>query len=259
MILNEICYHREPIGLPWEVQAAFWHIGENGDAFPGMIASRPGGIAAMIRSDDEKIIGIEGCQELWQLGVKLFKRGGIADHIAAVTVKRVEVHIVGDDEIAIAGLCQRFERHGMGRLIAACFHFMANRLMGKDIGDFPNGEDLAAACDNGIEQGGGWGRDGIVAPMAGPLKASCRLAIRRLAICRLTDEGTSDDAANVEGVEKPSCDCTNVVKALKAEVLLMGGNLKDRVAGCVADWLSRLHMGKAEARDDLGTRCMTIA
>ena len=76
---------------------------EDRHVFAGVIRSLPGRVAAMVRGDDDEIAGLQPLLQLRQAPVERLERRRIANDIAAVTVERVEIDEVGEDQVAVAG------------------------------------------------------------------------------------------------------------------------------------------------------------
>src|SRR3954447_2032312 len=125
----------------------------------------------------------------------------------------------------------------------------AGSTMGEDVVDLSDGDDGAMLRHGDIQNGRLRGRHGKVAAVGGSLEiaAGC------------TDERSRDHAADIEGIDQPARDRTNVIKPLQPEALLMRGNLKYAVRRRVTDRLPGLHVLVTELFDDLCSGGVPVA
>ena len=121
---------------------------------------------------------------------------GVAGHVAAVAVKRVEVDEVGEDEVAVAGGVDRRERGVDERHVVRAFGESGDAAVGEDVAD------LADAC--------------VRPPAATTRSSSVRRAAGRQSPCGwrygrrrrgLADEGAGDDPADVQRVGRARRRC----------------------------------------------------
>ena len=55
----------------------------------------------MVGGDDQQVAGLQRREELREAGVEGLERAGVAGDVAGVAVERVEVDVVGEDEVAV--------------------------------------------------------------------------------------------------------------------------------------------------------------
>ena len=87
-----------------------WSICQDGHALAGVVAAAPGGIAAVIGGDDDKVAVFESHVELRQAPIEGFERRRIARHVTPVAEIRVEIDEIGKDQIAVLRFFERFEQ-----------------------------------------------------------------------------------------------------------------------------------------------------
>lgn len=73
-------------------------------ALARVVGAAPGRIAAMVGGQDHHVARFQPAVEIGQACVEGFERGGIAGHVAAMAVKHVEIHEIGEDERPVFGL-----------------------------------------------------------------------------------------------------------------------------------------------------------
>src|SRR4029453_11123555 len=74
---------------------------EDGDVLARVIAAGPRGIAAMVRTEYEDVVGRETAKELGEATVEVFECRCVPLDVATVSVQHVEVDEVGEDDRAI--------------------------------------------------------------------------------------------------------------------------------------------------------------
>ena len=94
-----------------------------------VIGTVPGGVAAMICTDNQNVVGLHQLEQLWQAFIKVFKRSGITRHVAAVPVQHVEIDKVGKHDGAIARIAQCIQRRIEQSRVARGFDLLADCLL----------------------------------------------------------------------------------------------------------------------------------
>ena len=222
--------------------------GENGDDFAGVIGARPGGIAAVIGGEDNEVAGHQCSLQFGYAFVERFQRGGIARHIAAMSVGLVEVDEVREGDGII--------RHGLGAgdgriedlCVAVGLQAHGDSAAREDVGDLSDAHHLVAFCFHDVEQRRCVRRRGIVVAIARALELTGLFA----------DEGPGDDAPDIVLVHQLARDEAEFVEPPEAKVNFMRSDLKHGIRRRVTDRLTRLDVLQAKLLDDLGARGVTI-
>src|SRR5687768_10982761 len=170
------------------------------NVFAGVVGALVGGIVAVIGGEDDQVAGPEQGDELGQAAVEFFQAIRIAGGVAAMAVKLVEVDEIGEDEVAVPGLADRLERGVELALVVGRLQDARDAAAGKDVGDLADAEDVAAARLGDIEEGLARRRHGKILAMTRAPEVFAGLA----------EEGTSDHAADVEGVAELSGDAADL-------------------------------------------------
>ena len=72
-----------------------------------MIGARGRRIATVVASDDEKILWCEGSEDVGDRSIDLFEGSTIPDRITAVTIERIRIDKVDEDDFACRVLWRR--------------------------------------------------------------------------------------------------------------------------------------------------------
>ena len=209
--------------------------------FPRMVIAAPGRIVAVIRGDDRKIVGAQRGLDLGQPRVEGFEAGGVTGDIAAVAVFGVEIDEIDEDKPAVVRCLQRLHQQVDMFRVRLALQLEAGVAMGEDVADLANRHDRPPCRRRSRKQIAGQRRNREILAVGGAREGALALA----------EKGSGDNAANVEGIAKPTRDAAEVIEAFETEGLFMRGDLQDRIRRRVADRLQRPQMLLAEFLYDL--------
>ena len=205
-------------------------------------------IVAVIGRHNQQVVGTEARQQRGQARVKSIEIGAVAGGIVAVTVERIEVHQVGEDQAAF--LCRHQRRdaiHAVGVTLGGMR--FGDPLTGKQVGDLPHRRDVMAGGDHAIEQGLGDRWHGVV--------VTIRRARERAGQAdeRPRDHAPESQSANGEVIRRVA----PFVELGHRHNGLVRGDLKHAVGRGVDDRKPGRHVLGAQVIDDRGTRGHHIA
>src|SRR4051812_19020720 len=206
-----------------------------------MVRSGPSRITTMVGSDHEQVIALQSLKQFGKPPVKCFESRGVAGHVSPMAIHRVEIDEIGEYQSAVCKLFESPESAVEQCIIVAAFVVAADRTVGKYISDLADRDDVAGFGFGKIEDGRAARRYGEVTPPGGSLEAfGCRSL-----------ERPGDDTPNVEGVDQPAGNLTDVIKAIEPERLLMCCDLENTVGRCVTDGFPGPQMLRTQTFDDL--------
>ena len=207
----------------------------------------------MVGGEQQQVVVVERGEQLRQAGIEVLQRSGVARHVPAVAIDRIEIDEVGHDHgRAVAGFVGGARHFGQGglhqRVVAAGFDLVGNAAVGVDVGDLANRHHFTAGLSQLLQHGGAGRLNAVVAAIAGAGKAFAVVA----------DERAGDDAANVVRLQQFAYGFAQGVEALQAKMLFVGGNLEHGVCRGVDDRLAALDMLFTQAGNDLGARSVAV-
>src|SRR3954470_9718987 len=91
--------------------------GQNGHLLARVVGAAPSRIAAVVRRDHHKILILKPLEELGQPAVELLKRKCITGGVAPMTIDRVEINEVGEQQSTVLQIIGAFERTIEQRII----------------------------------------------------------------------------------------------------------------------------------------------
>src|SRR5438552_1552949 len=219
------------------------------NAFACMVGAAPGRIIAVVGGEDEQVARLDAGQRFRQPAVEGLERRGIAGDIAPMAELGVEIDEIGKDQIAFARVVHGTQRLVEHRRVATSLADLRNAAMSEDVADLADGDDLAAALRQPVEQGRFRRRNRIVAAVVGAQEGGSCLAHER----------PRDHPPDLERIDQPAHRQAKLVKSLQAEMRLVRGDLQYRVYRGVTDRLAGADVLLAEALDDPGSGRMAIA
>ena len=204
---------------------------------PRQVGSLPWSAVRIRRSP-----GRRRAEDLGQAGVEGLERAGVAGDVAGVAVERVEVDVVGEDEVAVRRRVEGGERGVDERHVVLALGERRDAAVGEDVADLADGVGAAAGRDHPVEQRRLGRRDGEVAAVGGAGEGRGGLA----------DERAGDDAADPQRMHDLGGDAADLVEALEAEMRLVRGDLQHAVGGGVEDRLAGARCAPRRSRASTG-------
>src|SRR3954451_13888559 len=177
---------------------------EHRNLFAGVVASPPSRITTMIRGNDHQIVGLQSAQQLGKPGIECLEGRGVAGHVAPMTIDRVEVDEVGEQQTSVWKLIPALQ-HAIEQCVIPIGPLVeAGSTMSKNIVDLSDRDHIAALGRGDIQNGWLRRRYRKIAPVRGSLEI----------VAARTDEGPGDNATDIEGIDQPAGDRADLVKPL---------------------------------------------
>ena len=129
---------------------------------PRQVGSLPWSAVRIRRSPGRRRASSSG-----SAGVEGLERAGVARDVAGVAPERVEVDVVGEDEVAVAGRVDGGERGVEERHVVLALGERRDAAVGEDVADLADGVGAAAGRDHPVEDGRLGRRDGEVLAVGG--------------------------------------------------------------------------------------------
>jgi hypothetical protein len=222
---------------------------ENRDLFACVISAAPGGIAAVIRGNDQEIIASQPFEQLRQSCVERFESCGISGNVPAMTVDRIEIDEVGKQQSALRQAVQSIKGGIEEGVIAIAARIPSGPPVREDVVDLADGHDITTVTLGNVQERAFRGRNGEIPAVRGPLESGPGSA----------DEWSRNDAPYIKGIDQSARGLTDIVKAFEPKDVLMRCDLEHTIGGSVADRLAALHVALAKFGDDLRPRCMAVS
>ena len=160
----------------------------------------------------------------------------------------VEIDQVDEDQAALTRRPERIDEKVDIAVVALALALVPGVAMSEDIANLANRNNCVAGAAGPLQNIALRRRHGEILAIAGARKV---LAAR-------AEERTRDHAPDLQGIAQPARNPAKIIKALKSESLLMGGDLEHRVGGRVADRRQRSQVLFAVVLDHCGARSMAI-
>ena len=166
-----------------------------------------------------------------------------------MSVQHVEVDEIREYDRTVARLRQGLERRIEQSRIAARLDLPRDALIGVDIGNLANTDDLSAGRHELVEHRRQMWQRRQVAPVTGT----------HVILRAVTDERPRDDAADVVVVDQLAGYVAEFVEPLQPERLFVCRYLEYAIRRCINDRLSRPDVFVAELGDNRRAGCVAVA
>src|SRR5690606_23915716 len=157
--------------------------------------------------------------------------------------------LIGKDQIALPRIIHGLQSGVKQGHVACRLAHLGHAPMREDVADLAHTNDPASGRLDPVKQGVLRRRHGIVAAIGRALER-----IRTFA-----NERTSDNAAYPVIIYNPARRLAETVEPFEPEMMLMRGDLEDRIGGGIADRLSGAGVLLTQPRDDLRARGVAVA
>ena len=148
----------------------------------------------MVRRDDGEIARLQFRLQLRQPPIEGLERRGIAGNVAAVAEDHVEVDEVDHRQVAVSEGIDDGQRLVEEGVVVRSLDHLADAMVGKDVGDLADADDPPLGGNQPVEERRLRRRHGEVAAVGGADEITRARP----------DEGTRDDAADVERIAEPA-------------------------------------------------------
>ena len=222
---------------------------EDGNLLARVISATPRRIATVICGDDDEIVGCELRLQFLESAIERFERAGIARDVAPVSVNRIEIDEVGEQQTTVRERLHALDRAVEKTIVAVRLQYSSGSRMRENVVDLADCDDVAAGRGGRIENGRRRRRHGIIAAVSRARKPAIRVS----------DEGPRNDPADAQGIDEFARYCADSIETLQSEAFLVRSDLEDAVCRRVADGFARTHVLPAEFRDDFRSGGVFVA
>src|SRR5208282_6164408 len=156
----------------------------------GVVEAAEGRIVAVVGGNDAKVMRLHRRLDGAQALIERLEAGRVAGNVAPVAPFGVEIDQIDEDEAAVSGRRHRLEQEVDVAVVALALALVPGVAMGEDIADLADRDDRPARARRPLQE---------IAVRRGNREILAIGGANEVPGAR-ADEGTGDDAADVEGI-----------------------------------------------------------